>query len=205
MAKRFTISKKTCPHCNKNKPLAEFYFRWDKPHLYQSHCKECVCLKVKKREARDPVRKKERDKKYHLENRESRLAYLKEWQSQNKHLRYPKERQRRLTDLHFLLRQRLHNRLSAALRRNSKHSATEILLGCTIAEFKSYFESLFRAGMTWDQVVSGEIHIDHKIPCAKFDLSKEEDQKTCFHYTNLQPLYARENILKRDSLEVCHF
>lgn len=44
----------------------------------------------------------------------------------------------------------------------------------------------------------GEWHIDHIKPISKFDLNDENEQKKCFHYTNLQPLWASENIKKSD-------
>ena len=50
--------------------------------------------------------------------------------------------------------------------------------------------------MTWKN-----IHIDHIIPCKKFDFSKKEDQKKCFHYTNLQPLFAKDNLKKGAKLD----
>lgn len=67
---------------------------------------------------------------------------------------------------------------------------TRELLGCDFVEFKIYFENKFTKFMTWDKFMAGKIHIDHIIPCSSFDLSKEENQKKCFHYTNLQPLWA---------------
>lgn len=73
------------------------------------------------------------------------------------------------------------------------------MLGCTIQEFKIYLENKFKEGMSWKN--RSDWHIDHIKPCASFDLSKEEEQKKCFHYTNLQPLWARENILKKDKYE----
>ena len=72
--------------------------------------------------------------------------------------------------------------------------ATEKLLGCTFEYFIEYLQRLFKVGMTWKNY--GKWHIDHIKPCASFDLSKLEAQKKCFHYTNLQPLWAEENLKK---------
>jgi len=61
--------------------------------------------------------------------------------------------------------------------------------------------------MSWDNYGTGyngkgmeQWHIDHIIPCASFDLSKPSEQKKCFHYTNLQPLWAKDNLRKKDKL-----
>ena len=67
-------------------------------------------------------------------------------------------------------------------------------LGCSKSEFIEYFQSKFKEGMTWEN--HGEWHIDHIKPCASFNLLDEEEQKKCFHYTNLQPLWASENLTK---------
>jgi hypothetical protein len=71
------------------------------------------------------------------------------------------------------------------------------LTGCTPNQLKAHFESLFQTGMTWENKgrfadLSGW-QIDHKIPCSKFDLFDPEQQRKCFHYTNLQPLWEKEN------------
>ena len=50
--------------------------------------------------------------------------------------------------------------------------------------------------MTWELFMLGKIHVDHKKPCASFDLSQEKAQRECFHYTNLQPLWAKDNLKK---------
>ena len=58
-----------------------------------------------------------------------------------------------------------------------------------------YFENKFSDGMSWDKV-GKYIHIDHIRPCSSFDLKNAEEQKKCFHYTNLQPLWATDNLKK---------
>lgn len=91
----------------------------------------------------------------------------------------------------------LHNlrvRLYSALKGNNKSSSTLKLLDCSIDELWNHLESQFQPGMTRENY--GQWHVDHIKPCASFDFSDHEQQKQCFHYTNLQPLWARDNIQK---------
>ena len=194
---------KKCCKCKTEKQAVEFYHRSDKPHLLMSRCKPCICEDTKEDAMRSPT-KKLRDREYYSANKERRNAYMKEWQKRNKHLRYSKDKEKCLRDVHFAMRQRLHNRLRTAIRRNPKHTSVVVLLGCSLQEFKVYFESRFSNGMTWEAFSRGEIHIDHIITCALFDLSQEEQQRKCFHYTNLQPLYAKDNMSKGKKVEVSH-
>ena len=104
-------------------------------------------------------------------------------------------KERKKTDIQFRVATKLRNNLSGALsrRNNSKTSSTFDLLGCTINEFINYMEDLFAPGMTWDNHGLYSWHIDHIKPCAAFNLTRKEEQKQCFHYTNLQPLWAKDN------------
>jgi hypothetical protein len=70
------------------------------------------------------------------------------------------------------------------------------LLGCSIQEAMNHIESQFKERMTWDNYGFYGWHIDHIIPCASFDLTDPEQQKKCFHYTNIQPLWGHENFSK---------
>lgn len=54
--------------------------------------------------------------------------------------------------------------------------------------------------MSWENYGIRGWHIDHIKPCASFDLSIIEEQKECFHYTNLQPLWWHENLAKSDKI-----
>jgi hypothetical protein len=60
-------------------------------------------------------------------------------------------------------------------------------------------EEQFEDGMTWEN--HGEWHIDHRRPCASFDLVDEEEQRICFHHTNLQPMWGTENLSKSASFD----
>jgi len=88
----------------------------------------------------------------------------------------------------------LRKRLYEAIKNNDKTGHTMELLGCSIDEFKKHLQSKFQEGMSWENY--GKWHIDHITPCARFDLSKPEEQKKSFHYTNLQPLWAKDNLSK---------
>ena len=59
---------------------------------------------------------------------------------------------------------------------------------------RKHIEKQFKEGMTWKN--QGKWHIDHIKPCCKFNLLDKEEQKKCFHYTNLQPLWSQENLSK---------
>jgi len=81
--------------------------------------------------------------------------------------------------------------------KGTKFTSSLELLGADIDTVRQHLESQFKEGMSWDN--RGEWHIDHVIPCCKFDLTDIEEQKKCFHYTNLQPLWAKENLQKGGS------
>jgi hypothetical protein len=68
------------------------------------------------------------------------------------------------------------------------------LVGKSPKDLIAYIESLFKDGMSWDNY--GQWHLDHIRPCASFDLSDPSQQKQCFHWSNLQPLWATENLRK---------
>lgn len=75
-----------------------------------------------------------------------------------------------------------------------KKGKTMELTGCSKQELLDYLESKFSEGMTWENY--GKWHIDHIRPCVSFNLEDSEEQKKCFHWTNLQPLWAVDNIRK---------
>jgi hypothetical protein len=102
----------------------------------------------------------------------------------------------RKTDINRNISIKLRNRINAVLRYNKKSKPTEDLLGCSVSEFAVHFQSQFEEGMTWEKFLAGEIHIDHIVPCALFDLSLTEEQEEWFHFSNLQPLWATENFRK---------
>lgn len=92
----------------------------------------------------------------------------------------------------------LRRRLSFVLAGARKAAHSMELLGCTREELRAHLERQFTSGMAWDNYGVKGWHIDHKKPCAAFDLTNPEHQHECFHYTNLQPLWASDNLEKGD-------
>jgi hypothetical protein len=99
------------------------------------------------------------------------------------------------TDPNFKMKHVLGVRIRKVLKGIIKKSeSTQILVGCTIEELWIHLEKQFKPGMTKEN--HGKWHVDHIKPCSSFDLTKASEQRECFHYTNLQPLWASENLSK---------
>jgi hypothetical protein len=97
-------------------------------------------------------------------------------------------------DPNFKLLAVLRTRLYDALAGRNKSASTMELVSCSIASLRSHLESLFRSGMTWEN--HGKWHVDHRRPCSSFDLSDPDQQRECFHWSNLQPLWAEDHYIK---------
>ncbi len=134
-----------------------------------------------------------------VKNRESRTikkaeinARISEWRRRNPG--YVKERYRR--DPEFRLACVVRARFALALKRCAveKSIASLDLVGCSLPELKEHIEQQFAPGMTWAN--HGEWHVDHIRPCNSFDLSDPAQQAECFHFTNLRPLWAADNLAR---------
>jgi hypothetical protein len=203
---------KSCCGCKNWLPLEEFYPK--KSGGYVPRCKKCVHL--------DYVKNTPRLKEYYRKKWE-RLgtSYNQDYYNNNKdqhrqrqrrYLDKPetkaKQRERYRSNSQLRIARTLRIRVRGLIRgiRATKTESTYELLGCSLEQFTAHLESLFRPGMSWANYGkhrTGEPptwHIDHIRPCASFDLTDPEQQKQCFHYTNLQPLWASENMSKGDSL-----
>jgi hypothetical protein len=119
--------------------------------------------------------------------KEKRRTYIRDW-TNNKYA----------TDVNYRIKSSIQARIRGAIKNNYKAASTAELVGCSIEYLKYYLEFQFKDGMSWGNY--GEWHIDHRIPCAAFDLSDPEQQKICFHYTNLQPLWMLDNVRKGDKI-----
>jgi len=107
---------------------------------------------------------------------------------------------RRKTDIQFKLSHNLRVRLISAIKGNYKVGSAVKDLGCSVEELKSYIESKFQPGMSWDNWTKDGWHIDHIKPLSSFDLTDRNKLLEACHYTNLQPLCTTDNIIKSDKL-----
>jgi hypothetical protein len=103
-------------------------------------------------------------------------------------------------NIEHVLKERLRQRVRDTITKGYKSASTLTLLGCDINTFKNHLHGQFTLGMSWDNY--GDWHIDHIIPCDSFDLTIPEEQAKCFHYTNCQPLWAKDNIIKGNKLPI---
>ena len=164
--------------------------------VHGGNCLECKRIEWTKRNNRlsqDP------------EHQAVMRANANRWRTNNKkeHSRRNSEydKKRREIDDGYRIMRNLRSRLFNALRdaMAQKSASTLELLGIEPAGLLKHLESLFLPGMSWDN--RSEWHVDHIRPCASFDLTDPEQQRECFHYTNLQPLWAADNIRKSDIWE----
>lgn len=143
-------------------------------------------------------------KRWTEKNREKRAEYYKLYYQINKEKKLSSQRtyftHRRKIDTNFKLRMNLASRVKAVLVGDSKSKSTIELLGCSINELRTWLESQFQDGMTWDNY--GQWHVDHVYPCAKFNLEQPYEQKICFNWFNLQPLWAKDNLIKGNKINI---
>jgi hypothetical protein len=160
--------------------------------------------KAKERDAKyrreNPEKVKERNAKYRRENpekiKESRTKFYQENPEKAKeyHAKYKNKRYK--NDENFRIVTLLRNRLGHALKSQSakKSKSAQELAGCSRDELWEHLEKQFKDGMIRQNL--GKWHVDHIKPCSLFDLTDPEQQKECFNYKNLQPLWAEENLRK---------
>lgn len=112
-------------------------------------------------------------------------------------------------DIEFQLKERLRRQLSKqkkrdgvstlmrnALARQGNSKRAEQLLGYTMGQLRNHLERQFQDGMTWELFRQGQIHIDHIVPQAAFDMSDSEQWSKCWCLSNLRPMWGGENIAK---------
>jgi len=137
-------------------------------------------------------------KQYRLKNKEKIKEYHKQHNLNNRDKKNEYYKNKRLLDNLFDLKIRIRQSIRVTLKRQNfnKNSKTSEILGCSIQEFKNYLELQFTKGMTWENAV--EWHLDHIYPVS---LAKNEEELIRLnHYTNFQPLWAKDNLQKSNKI-----
>lgn len=173
---------------------------WYERHKNEQKVKEDKARWFKAWYERNKLSEAERSRIYRIENPEKVRAAKKKWYRENpEKVKEMRKKELKAPGARVAAYMRTRVRLAILSQKTWKRGKTLELLGCSVAELKDYLESNFHVGMSWDNY--GRWHIDHIRPCSSFDLTQEKEQKLCFHYSNLQPLWATDNLKKHKLYE----
>jgi hypothetical protein len=181
------MEKKICGKCEEEKELCEFNKRKNRKGeiILRGYCKSCHTKSSIFYAKKNPEKQKNNRIKWYRNNSKKLISKLKE---------------KRNTDILYKLRIGIRTRVKQALKFNFKKGKIIKLLGIDINGLKTYLESKFTEGMSWENYGLLGWHIDHIIPLSSAK-TQEEFDLLC-HYTNLQPLWAEDNLKKSNKILV---
>lgn len=201
---------KKCSKCKKKKEVSEY-------HKGRVECKVCGKEYNKRYRELNKDKIRERDLKnkklYYIKNKKRMREYATERNKLHPELRrkYRQENKEKINkynaeyhnkkyreDDFYRMKHCLRGRISKIFRQRSfvKGSKSQQMIGCEFEFAKTWIENKFTKGMTWENF--GEWEIDHKIPLSS--AKTEQELRDLCHYTNLQPLWDRDNIRKTDKI-----
>ena len=189
------IEEKHCGKCNTWKPLEAYSkdkYKWDNLRL---NCKTCVNPRSKKRQRK--LRATEEGRK-RLRAIQRKCEKKRLMNGKSRAYRRVYDRERKKNDPTYRLKHNLSTSIYHGLRKQGirkKPGKTIEFLGCSYAELMDHLESLFEPGMTRENY--GKWHVDHIVPRAAFGGTKEQLMIVNW-YKNMQPMWAKENIIKKD-------
>lgn len=205
------MSTKICKSCKKDLPISSFSKKSSSKDGLRYSCKSCIkeesgeyYLKNKERidnknKEYDKMNKeiiKLRQAQWYVVNKERCKELCKVYRFTNKDMINKKHYDKLRQDVQYKLRCNIRGRLGKAISGSYKVGSAVDELGCSIEELKVYLESKFEPGMTWENWSRTGWHIDHIRPLVSFDLTQLEEVKIACHFSNLQPLWAKDNLSK---------
>lgn len=204
---------KKCFECENSKELEAFSQDKSRKDGLQPVCKACrnsyyiknkekiKLQKQKYREENKELIQKQRRKSY-FKNKEQMLIYHKSYYSRPeiKKRKNEQEKYKLSTNPNYKILRNLRIKLCGIMKGRNKSMRTIEFLGCSVEELWEHLKSKFQPGMTVQNYGRNGWHMDHIIPCVAFDFSDPKQQRKCFHYSNLQPLWAKDNLSKGDKI-----
>ena len=185
---------KICNRCQISQQVANFYKHPNTKDGFSSTCKICHYEYNKKYRQEKYESIKKYQTQYRVANADKLKEYYKLYHQQNKENQKIYKSDLRKNNPLFKLRDNINTLIRMSIKRAgyTKKSRTSEILGCSFQDFKTHLENQFVEGMTWGN--RAEWHIDHKIPIS-WGTTEEEIIKLN-HYTNLKPMWAKDNIKK---------
>lgn len=201
------MGSKICSKCKLVKTFDFFTKTKRTKDGYYNNCKECRHLayisdrdKIKSRAMLWNRNNKERKKLYDRDRRHKKAAIIKikkkEYFEKNRKRIYQYIINRNNTNILCKLQKALRGRINRVLKGKTKSRSSVKDLGCSVSDLKLHLESKFYPGMTWENYGLYGWHIDHIVPLSSFNLEEREQFLKACHYTNLQPLWAIDNLKK---------
>ena len=185
------METKICSKCKEEKELVHFNKRINSKDGHRFECKLC---------------QRKNGREYFYAHREQYKQQATAWKLKNpekykERTKYynKKKHSTPLGKIKHSLNTRIRDMLK--LQGGVKEEKTYDLIGCSPEQLREHIEKQFTEGMTWDNYGYYGWHLDHIIPCVSFNLLLEDERRKCFRYTNLQPLWMKDNIKKGDRLD----
>jgi hypothetical protein len=190
--------EKVCTKCNSMKNMEEFNKDRSRPDGHHPWCRECSStIRKPYFDSRKQI-KNEYDKEWYLKNQTRERKRGRENYEKNKKQIFAKTLARTKSDINFKMKGVLRKRIAKIINGHTKGGSAVKDLGCTVDFFVKYIESLWKSEMNWKNYGSGygKWQIDHIKPLLNFDLSYRDQFLEACHYTNLQPLWYEDHIIK---------
>jgi len=195
------MEKRLCVQCNEEKDVSEFYNQSGKK--IWKICKICSRKKARDWKKENKDRNNKITNEWRQINKNHIYEYGREYNEKNKNERRIKQnirgKERRKTDKKYAIRCRLSTRLLKFWKGHGKNKNTMKLLGCNLEFFLKWLEFQFLSEMLFEN--RDTWHIDHVIPCSRFNLKDEKEQHKCFHWSNMKPMFSLDNIKKNNKIK----
>lgn len=196
------MDKKICNKCEEIKGIEEFYLSKFSKDGYRNECKNCKNAKQKEYRQINKIKIAVMNKRYRQVNKAERAIKRKIYQQSHRteqnayHKKFCSNPKNKLNE-------RISSLIRKSLKGNKNGSHWEKLVDFTLKQLKTHLEKQFIEGMNWELFFKGKIHIDHKIPVSAHNFTKpeHEDFKRCWSLSNLQPMWAKDNLSKWAKLE----